>query len=228
MKKVAIIGAEHAWADFCNITSDHEAIAALMNASRTQTYARGETLIEQGDNERAVYLITSGRVKINYVSEAGQEIWLSDCGPGALLGEIACLAGTPRTSFIIALEPVTALRSEQADFITCLQAHSVITMAVLKLVVARLSATSYQMVEALSLPVTERVQWELARLGERDDVEIDKFVLRTPPTVTHLAQRVHATREAASRALSELEARGLFIRGKTTWQIALPPQSLTP
>ena len=66
--------------------------------------APGDVLVREGDEGGDVFEIESGRLEVLRGPDLNR---VGTVGPGALVGEISALAGTPRTATVRALEPVT-------------------------------------------------------------------------------------------------------------------------
>lgn len=65
-----------------------------------RTFAEGETLFEEGDQGRDLYVLLGGSVR---VLKRGHEVAVID-EPGAYFGEMSVLLGTPRTATVVAAE----------------------------------------------------------------------------------------------------------------------------
>jgi CRP-like cAMP-binding protein len=70
--------------------------------------AAGEVLVRQGDTDREMYLVRSGRVEISR-DIGGRRVVLGEIGPGDFFGEMALLESEPRSADAIALEDTTLL-----------------------------------------------------------------------------------------------------------------------
>lgn len=63
-------------------------------------YTAGETIFEQGDPPRLVYVIESGEVEVFRPMADGDELQLTTLGPGKYFGELGALMGTPRAASV--------------------------------------------------------------------------------------------------------------------------------
>lgn len=63
-------------------------------------YASGETIFEQGDPPRLVYVIDTGEVEVFRRLADGAETRLTTLGPGKYFGELGALMGTPRAASV--------------------------------------------------------------------------------------------------------------------------------
>lgn len=58
----------------------------------------GETIFNQGDSGREMYVVRSGKVRI-FRSKDGKETTLTHLGPGDFFGEMALFAERPRSAY---------------------------------------------------------------------------------------------------------------------------------
>jgi CRP-like cAMP-binding protein len=107
-------------------------------------------------------------------------------------------------------------------FLSTAAQHAELAVALARLLARRLGATSTQVADLVALSVPHRLLGELMRLGAQTSDDSELFFIPTPPTVSALGQRIHATREATSRALGELETRGLVRRVDDGWMVLIP------
>ena len=79
-------------------------ITKIIELSNERTYQPGDMIMEQGDRGDGMILITRGSVKISIMDTV-----VDILGRGSVIGEMAVLAGVPRTADVIADTSVTAL-----------------------------------------------------------------------------------------------------------------------
>ena len=73
-----------------------------------KTFAAGATIIREGEQGDAAYIIVAGRCDIQKEMPSGTETLMS-IGPGAVFGEMAIMTEGPRTATVVATEPTTVL-----------------------------------------------------------------------------------------------------------------------
>ena len=93
--------------------ADREALLARGGSRR---YSRGEHLMHQGEPGGQILILLEGHTKATFVDPRGEEIVLSFRGPGDVLGELSFVHPEPRSSGVIAIEPVEARALAAADF----------------------------------------------------------------------------------------------------------------
>ncbi len=95
-------------------------IARMAKAVVPRSYAKGETVVNEGEQAVAFYVITSGKVQL---TKKGAE--LGTMGPGECFGEMALLDGHPRSASVLALEDTECLAMTRWDFTAELRANPV-------------------------------------------------------------------------------------------------------
>lgn len=209
--------AEQVWARFGELSPRHPALLLLAQSSRLKRLKRGDVLVEESDEGTDVFLVASGHVRTIRLLDNGQEVWLADAGPGELIGELAALTGQMRTSTVVAASDLQIFAIERNVFLSVAGQHGDVALAVARLLARRLVQTSSHMADLFGKSVVYRVHRELVRLGVPSRTPGELVRLPAPPTITDLRQRVHASREATSRAMGELEERGLVVRKNGLW-----------
>jgi CRP-like cAMP-binding protein len=80
-------------------------------------YRTGETVIDEGDTSRDLFILLSGEVTASVrVGRFGSRRQRQPMGPGAVFGEIAFFVGGRRTAAILASTDTELLRLSYADF----------------------------------------------------------------------------------------------------------------
>jgi sulfate permease, SulP family len=70
----------------------------------------GATLITQGDSPDDVFVLASGRLRVEMTTPQGTQVRLSTVLPGVMVGEIALYTEAPRTANVVAETPSVVLR----------------------------------------------------------------------------------------------------------------------
>lgn len=95
--------------------SDPE-IEEVVRITSRQSLIAGDVLFAQGDEARAMYLVRSGEVQVRAAAETGEEIVLAVLGAGTVVGELALIAGSPRSATVEAIEDCEVFRINREDF----------------------------------------------------------------------------------------------------------------
>lgn len=186
-----------------------EALATVAGRVRVDRHEAGQWIVAHGDDDRDVYVIRDGRVRVMLFGET-RELILGDLGPGALFGDMSAIDGRPRSASVIALSPVTALVFAPAVFLDIVHRYPPVCDAVLRVLVGRIRHLDDRVHEFASLTIAERVRTELLRLSVPAPGRVSRRAVVTPDlTHAEIAARIGAHREAVTRELSALTRAGL-------------------
>lgn len=96
---------------FRSVTDDvAERLGELLS---TATFAQGEPLFEQGQEDRRLFFLVSGRVAFTAKLATGQEYRLEEVKEGTIFGEVACFGGGHRTASARALSDTVLLSAQK-------------------------------------------------------------------------------------------------------------------
>lgn len=93
----------------------------LLASASTQLYARGESIVEQGESGTSMYVVLRGEVEV-WVEREGRSQQVSKLAAGDCFGEMSLLTGEPRTATVKAVEEVTALKIRKVSLTALLNA----------------------------------------------------------------------------------------------------------
>jgi CRP/FNR family transcriptional regulator, cyclic AMP receptor protein len=173
---------------------------ALRTAGARRTYGANVTLLHQSDEAGQVVVLLRGRAKVGVI-EAGREAIFGVVGPGELVGELAAIENSPRSTTVTTLEPVDALVVPRSDFLAVLDRHPRIALVILRMVARRLRYADAQRAEFATLDVAGRLAQRLLELCERFGTPQERGIeVRLPLSQEELANWVGASREAVSKA----------------------------
>jgi CRP/FNR family transcriptional regulator, cyclic AMP receptor protein len=198
---------------FLGSLSDEDA-DALRSAGVRRTYGAHVTLVHQDDEAGPVVVLLDGRAKIA-VNEGGREAIFGVAGPGELIGELAAIEGSPRSTTVTTLESVDALVIPRSDFLGVLNRRPRIAPAILRVVARRLRYADAQRAQFATLDVAGRLAQRLLELSERFGNEQEHGIeIRLPFSQEELASWVGASREAVSKAFQLLRTLGIVETGR--------------
>jgi CRP-like cAMP-binding protein len=112
-----------------------------------ESFAPGSVLMAQGQAGNSAYLILSGEVKIT-TQEAGL---MGEAGPGALLGEVAMIGGSPYSITATAVDAVSTARVDRDLFLRVAQEFPEFGTAVLRSLARKLELSVQDLEEARQL-----------------------------------------------------------------------------
>lgn len=110
---------------------------AIANLASETDFAAGSELVRQGDRgDRFIIIIVSGRARVEHDGTPLREL-----GPGAFLGEISLIDGSPRTATVTALDPIHELTIDRQGFLDLIDRIPVFRLEVLNALTQRVRAT---------------------------------------------------------------------------------------
>lgn len=182
-------------------------LAALAREMRSRRFRRGEVLFHMGDPGDALFVVTSGAVKISLPSEEGDEAIIATVREGEFFGELALLDGAPRSATATALEPTETLVLPRPRFRELIATEPVLRDALFAALTAELRRLTTHVQELHFLDITGRLAARLSRLAATDGrVAADGTTrLDAPLTQSDLAAMIGATRQSVNKLL------GLFV-----------------
>jgi CRP/FNR family transcriptional regulator, cyclic AMP receptor protein len=182
-----------------------EELAALRSRAVPRQFARGATIVHQGEVPGRVVVIEQGYAKVTAVTEDGKEVVLAFRGPGDVLGELAALSALPRSATVRSIEPIDAIAIAVDDFAAWLEQHPRVALELLKVVIERLREADRQQFEFAAYQTLGRVARRLVELAERFGEPSEGGVrISLRISQEELAGWAGASREATTKALHDL------------------------
>jgi CRP-like cAMP-binding protein len=86
-----------------------EAFVALTEQLAVTRLNAGETVITEGEEGAAFYVVATGRLLVKRRDEKGEQVVLAHLGDGEFFGEMALLSHAPRNATVVAEEPTELL-----------------------------------------------------------------------------------------------------------------------
>jgi len=129
---------------FANI--ERKFIKGIAQICTERNFAAGDELMKQGEDGIGLFIILSGRVKIEKVDTCGVQVELASNGPGDIMGELAVLDGAKRTATVTATEPTKCLVLASWEFNSFMKAHPEVGISILPILVKRFRETNEALV----------------------------------------------------------------------------------
>jgi CRP-like cAMP-binding protein len=179
-------------------------LSRFAEVAREREYPKNSVILFEHDPGDALYLVSSGQVKVVLIGEDGREVILSVLGDGDFFGEMSLIDDEPRSAHVIAMKDSQLLVLRRDDFQTQLVANPKIALKLLRVLVQRLRRADLSIGGLVLLDVNGRVARLLLDLAE--EAGGPKITRR----LTHhtIAQMIGSSRETVSRAMRELVERG--------------------
>lgn len=88
-----------------------------------KTFKQGETVVNEGEEGKSLFIIKSGRVGVSTVEPGGKEISLAQLRENDFFGEGAVITGKPRTATVTALTLLEVMELSKEDLMACFQKY---------------------------------------------------------------------------------------------------------
>ena len=82
----------------------------MASTQKGATFPAGQVLIEQGRPGEGLFVIVSGKVKVEVLSDGKPPVQVAELGPGSALGEMAMVDEAPTSARVTAVSDVSAFR----------------------------------------------------------------------------------------------------------------------
>lgn len=209
---VAAVGAMKAFQSLN--AAQREAVAAALTKVE---FTDGDKVVQQSDDNKDVYFLISGHIRVCIFSREGKEIQFEDLEAGEMFGELAAIDGSSRASECVSIGDSTVAILSQERFLWAIDSYPGFNRYVLNRVVGMLRNQMGRVVEFSSHTVKDRLRCELIRLAVRQGERVDGVVvIKNPPTHADIASRIGTHREAVTRELKRLQGLGLITWGRHT------------
>ena len=113
-----------------------------------RNYKKGETIVKEGDQAVAFFMVVKGKVEVT-CGLAAKKQKLNDLGPGAVFGEMALLDGGPRVATVRATEETECLVLSRWDFVAELRTNPQVAVGMLPILSRRLREVEGRLGETL-------------------------------------------------------------------------------
>jgi CRP-like cAMP-binding protein len=180
---------------------------ALRARGQSCSYARGRTVVHEGQVPDRVLLLRSGCVKVSRLTFRGREVVLAFRGPGDLVGEQSALDGAPRSASAVAVDTVEALVFTHSAFRNFLRECPDAALALLAILSRRLREADARRAEFSGLSAMGRVAARLIEYSDRFGREENgRIRISLPITQEELAGSTGTSIESVGRALQTMRS----------------------
>jgi CRP/FNR family cyclic AMP-dependent transcriptional regulator len=142
---------------------ERETLSAML---QPRLFRAGERIFSAGDRGETLYVIRSGRVRLELTTNEGECLLLAQVDPGEVLGEISFLDAGPRTASAIAEEDSELLEFERGQLLVFVQQHPHAALDLLGVMANRIRSSDLLLRTRVSRNVNEE-ELESLTFGER-------------------------------------------------------------
>jgi CRP/FNR family cyclic AMP-dependent transcriptional regulator len=190
-----------------------ELATALFDGGRTVSLAAGAMLFQAGDPCTGCYQVAEGLLKVTLDLASGRERILAILGPGALVGELSMIDGSPRSAAVTAIRDAKLRLVSSARFEEYARARPEIYRAIAEVLARRLREIDGTLAASF-LSVKGRTARTLLTLAEAfgKDVGSGRILIRQKVSQGDLAALAGVARENLSRILHDWMQEGVVSR----------------
>jgi CRP-like cAMP-binding protein len=192
---------------------DPGTLGVVVDALRARRFRRGEVVFHAGDPGDALFVISSGSVKITLPAEDGMEpAILTTIRAGGFFGELALLDGGARSATAVAMEPVEALVLQRGSFDRLVDEQPTIRRELLAALAGEIRRLTAQVEDLHFLDLPGRLARHLLRMVAADDagITVGESRLPWPYTQGELAGMIGGSRQSVNRLLGDFVSQGLL------------------
>ncbi len=205
---------------------DADSRRRLLLRSRRRTLAAGETLFVQGEALARLYIVSSGRLRIYYLSGGGQTITFAYWQAGTLVGTPCIHRGFDRHYWTgEAAEPTELLSFDRGQFVAMMKTNPDLAMGVVEALEFKAKCLTNLFQLHTTSSVKERLRLALINMmdlyGEHTG---EGIVITAPFSHSEIAQLVGASRQWVTHELGQLQREGI-VRARNRRVIILRPDA---
>lgn len=175
-------------------------------------FAPGEQIIDRDSDNRDVFFVVGGQVRIVNFSTSGREIAYATIEPGSYFGELSAIDGQRRSANVVAVTDCDLASISPAIFLKLLVKHPSVAMSVLQRLAGIVRISDDRIMDLSTLRAVQRVYVELLRLTQPDAAVKNLWVIRPMLSHSEIASRASTTRETVARVLGQLAHAGIVER----------------
>lgn len=191
------------------LQSLNEAQLELIAAgSVRKNYPKGRTIVSEGEPSQSLFILLSGRAKVQRSDSEGKEVILAVIGSGEFFGEMSIIDDSPRSASVITLESCDFMSINKESFKSMLMQSPEICMQIMRGLVRRLREADQKIETLALLSVYGRVAKVLLDFSE--EVGGERVVKSKLPR-QEIAKMIGASREMVSRVMKGLEIDGYIV-----------------
>ena len=187
---------------------NEQQIESLAAGSARRNFPKGRTIVSEGEPSQSLYILLSGRAKVQRSDSEGKEVILAVLGSGDFFGEMSLIDEAPRSASVITLESCDFMSIAKENFKAMLLQSNDMCMAVMRGLVRRLREADQKIETLALLDVYGRVARVLLDFSEQ--VNGERIVRNRLPR-QEIAKMIGASREMVSRVMKGLEIDGYIV-----------------
>ena len=165
-------------------------IERLAAGSVRRNFPKGRVIVTEGEPSQSLYILLSGRAKVQRSDTEGKEVILAVIGPGECFGEMSLIDESPRSASVITIDTSDFMAINKESFKSMMMSSPEMCLRIMAGLVRRLREADRKIETLALLDVYGRV----ARLPRQE-----------------IAKMIGASREMVSRVMKGLETEGYIV-----------------
>ena len=141
----------------------------LASASTRRSFPKGRTIVSEGEPSSSMYILLSGRAKVQRCDTEGKEVILAVLRPGEFFGEMSLIDDEPRSASVVTLEPCDFIGIRKDGFKHLIGSNVDVAMNILKSMVRRLREADKKIETLALMDVYGRVARVLLEFSVEED-----------------------------------------------------------
>src|SRR4051812_49664548 len=190
-----------------------EKLDALARQCVWRNYEAGKRIISRNADDRDVYLLVSGRVRITTYSQGGRQVTFRDIAAGDVFGEVAALDEKPRSADVIALDGALLASMSPPVFRRLLAEEPLVGARLMTRLAALVRSLSDRVIDLSTLGVQNRIHAEILRLARAAGVARNPARPQPGPKHADIPSQGSTPREQGAREASAPPRAGLPPKG---------------
>lgn len=184
----------------------------LEQACAWRVYRRDETVVERDTDNRDVYFLVSGSVRIMNFSLSGRPVAYASLKAGEYFGELSAIDNAPRSATVVADEKSNIASLSARHFLELMENHPEIALAVMRKLASIVRSCDERIMDLATLGAMQRVILDLCRMAKPDPITPGSWLIYPCPAQREIAGRASTTRETVARVFSQLLESGQIRR----------------
>lgn len=198
-----------------------EEIQRIESKSKFRKFERKSLIYLPADQNDAVLLLVSGRVKLYHITGEGKQTLLAIIDPGEIFGELALFNSGKKEEFAETMQPSSVIMIPGSEIQRLMEEHSTVSLGVTRLMGLRRWRIERRLKSLLFRSTRDRLVYLLLELAEKYGRRTTEGVLiATKISHQEMSSMIGSTRETVTNQLGELQLEGnLRVRRR---QLILP------
>jgi CRP-like cAMP-binding protein len=201
-------------------------VAAVSELFREHGFNEGEAVYTAGYPAQRLYVVATGKVKLERTTESGRNILFDILTPGEFFGSLALLGDATYHESATAQTACCVLHITADAFQTILRRYPPVALAALELVAARLRSAHEDKAHRSIRSAESRIASLLLKLGEKlGEPQQGMLLIQMPLSRQDMADMAGTSLETASRVTSRFRKDGIVQSGRR-WVAIVDPARL--